>query len=100
MGATTDVTRTIHIGKKKPIGEFKSNYTSVLKGHIDLSTIRFPVGTRGSTDAIARYYLWKKGLDYNHGHAMELEVFWEFMRTSVNFKKNEREELKEGYDFI
>jgi len=98
LGATTDVTRTIHIGKKKPIGEFKSNYTSVLKGHIDLSTIRFPVGTRGSQiDAIARYYLWKKGLDYNHGTGHGVGSFLGVHEGPQSISKRiDKDELKEG----
>ncbi len=65
---TTDVTRTIHLGNKKPKKEFIENYTRVLMGHIDLAKMIFPLGTTGSQlDSIARYYLWKNGLDYEHG---------------------------------
>lgn len=63
---TTDVTRTIAIGAPTP--EMKERFTLVLKGHIALSTARFPRGTTGSQlDALARLPLWSVGLDYDHG---------------------------------
>ena len=40
----------------------------MLKGHIAVSTARFPAGTRGvELDAFARRALWELGLDYDHG---------------------------------
>lgn len=63
---TTDVTRTIAIGTPSP--EQMKNFTLVLKGHIALAQCLFPKGTTGSAlDAFARQYLWKAGLDYDHG---------------------------------
>ena len=63
---TTDVTRTVAIGKPSP--EMRERFTRVLKGHIALATARFPVGTTGSQlDALARSPLWQAGLDYDHG---------------------------------
>lgn len=63
---TTDVTRTIAIGK--PTKEQISHYTTVLKAHIALATATFPVGTTGSQlDSIARQHLWNQGIDYDHG---------------------------------
>jgi Xaa-Pro aminopeptidase len=63
---TTDVTRTIAIGK--PTAEMRQRYTLVLKGHIALSTARFPKGTRGiDLDPFARRALWDHGLDFDHG---------------------------------
>ena len=68
FSGTTDLTRTFLIGKKKTNKDFKSYYTKVLKGHINLSMTRFPKNTKGvQLDSIARYYLWQGGLDYNHG---------------------------------
>ncbi|MFL2679011.1 MAG: M24 family metallopeptidase [Alphaproteobacteria bacterium] len=68
FGGTTDITRTIHIGKKKPAKNYKKLYTKVLMGHIDISILKFPLGTTGSQiDTIARANLWSDGLDYNHG---------------------------------
>lgn len=63
---TTDITRTYHFGR--PTAEQKRDYTAVLKGLIDLSTVRFPVGTRGAQlDVLARRYLWERGQNYLHG---------------------------------
>ena len=63
---TTDVTRTVAIGE--PTKEMRQRYTAVLKGHIAVSTARFPSGTRGvELDAFARRALWDLGLDYDHG---------------------------------
>ena len=98
FGGTTDVTRTIYIGCKKPNREYKSNYTNVLKGHIDLSMIKFPLGTRGSQiDAIARYHLWKNGLDYNHGTGHGVGSFLGVHEGPQSISKNsDNYELKEG----
>jgi Xaa-Pro aminopeptidase len=63
---TTDVTRTIVIGR--PTREMKDRFTRVLQGHIALAGARFPEGTRGSQlDSFARQFLWAAGLDYAHG---------------------------------
>ena len=63
---TTDVTRTMIVGKPTP--EMKDRFTRVLKGHIALATIRFPEGTTGAAlDAHARKPLWDVGCDYDHG---------------------------------
>jgi Xaa-Pro aminopeptidase len=66
LDGTTDVTRTIAIGK--PGAEERWRFTLVLKGHIALAMARFPQGTTGSQlDALARHALWNEGLDYDHG---------------------------------
>lgn len=66
LDGTTDVTRTVAIGKAS--AEQRDRFTRVLKGHIGIATARFPNGTSGSQlDALARMSLWKAGLDYDHG---------------------------------
>ena len=68
LGGTTDITRTVYLGKKPASKRIKDIYTSVLLGHLNLSILKFPIGTKGyQIDSIARFELWKKGLDYNHG---------------------------------
>jgi Xaa-Pro aminopeptidase len=63
---TTDVTRTIVIGK--PTREMCQRFTLVLKAHIGLATARFPKGTRGiQLDTLARQPFWQAGMDYDHG---------------------------------
>lgn len=64
---TTDTTRTIYLNGIPP-DTFKTDYTCLLKGLIDLSTAVFPEGTRGSQlDVLARRYLWNRQLNYLHG---------------------------------
>ena len=63
---TTDITRTIHLGK--PSAEQMDHYTLVLKGQIDLAMTIFPQGTCGEQlNAIAHAPLWQAGLDFHHG---------------------------------
>ncbi|OEG72962.1 X-Pro aminopeptidase [Shewanella colwelliana] len=66
LDGTTDVTRTIAIGKVTD--EQRKMVTLVLKGHIALDQARFPKGTTGQQlDGFARQYLWQHGFDYDHG---------------------------------
>ncbi|WP_295798427.1 aminopeptidase P family protein [uncultured Microbulbifer sp.] len=63
---TTDVTRTVALGEFPAAA--KDHFTRVLKGHIAIAALRFPVGTCGEQiDAFARKSLWDAGLDYAHG---------------------------------
>lgn len=66
LDGTTDITRTIALGH--PSTEMQTCFTLVLKGHIALSEAIFPEGTSGSQlDLLARQFLWRRGLDYDHG---------------------------------
>ena len=63
---TTDITRTIAVGT--PSEEMRRNFTLVLKGHIALARAVFPDGTTGAQlDTLARQFLWRAGLDFDHG---------------------------------
>ncbi len=63
---TTDITRTIILGK--PSEEQKDRFTRVLKGHIALSNHVFKKGTKGTEiDYLARKSLNEIGCDYDHG---------------------------------
>lgn len=63
---TTDITRTLAVGDVT--ADMKRHYTLVLKGHIAISTARFPEGTTGAQlDTLARIDLWQAGLDFDHG---------------------------------
>ncbi|WP_454617520.1 aminopeptidase P family protein [Bradyrhizobium cenepequi] len=63
---TTDVTRTIAIGK--PTAEMRDRFTRVLRGHIAIARAVFPDGTTGAQlDTLARQYLWQAGIDFEHG---------------------------------
>ena len=63
---TTDVTRTLAVGK--PTALMRDRFTRVLKGHIAVARAVFPKGTTGAQiDALARLPLWQAGLDFDHG---------------------------------
>ena len=63
---TTDVTRTIAVGR--PSGLMRDRFTRVLKGHIAIAEAVFPRGTSGAQiDVLARKPLWDVGLDFDHG---------------------------------
>ena len=66
LDGTTDITRTVAIGKVT--AEQKQMFTLVLKGHISLDKARFPKGTSGQQlDTLARQFLWQYGFDFDHG---------------------------------
>ena len=63
---TTDITRTVIIGK--PSSEQKDRFTRVLKGHIAIASCTFPNEMKGfELDPIARKSLIAIGCDYDHG---------------------------------
>jgi Xaa-Pro aminopeptidase len=63
---TTDITRTLAVGA--PTAEMRKNFTLVLKGHIAIARAVFPDGTTGAQlDSLARQFLWRAGLDFDHG---------------------------------
>jgi Xaa-Pro aminopeptidase len=63
---TTDITRTIAIGAPNPA--MRKNFTLVLKGHIAIARAVFPDSTTGAQlDPLARQFLWRDGLDFDHG---------------------------------
>ena len=63
---TTDVTRTIAIGR--PTLEMQDRFTRVLRGHIAIARALFPDGATGAQlDTLARQYLWQAGIDFEHG---------------------------------
>ncbi len=66
MGGTTDVTRTIVVGKISD--EIKRNYTATVVGMLRLANANFLEGCSGkNVDILARQALWDMGIDYKHG---------------------------------
>ena len=66
LDGTTDITRTIALGELTE--EEKTDYTLILKGHIDLAMAVFPVGTRGTQlDVLARMPIWRHHMNFLHG---------------------------------
>ena len=65
LDGTTDTTRTVWIGDGEVNDYIKECYTRVLKGHIQIASVKFPEGTRGyQIDSLARKALWDAGLDF------------------------------------
>ncbi|HKL66674.1 MAG TPA: aminopeptidase P family protein, partial [Bacteroidales bacterium] len=65
-GGTTDITRTIALSE--PTEQQKKDFTLALKGTIDLSMAKFPLGTKGyQIEMMARKPLWDHGMNYGHG---------------------------------
>ncbi len=88
---TTDVTRTIAIGKPTP--EMIEKNTLVLKGHIALASAVFHKNTSGNElDLLARMPLLKQGLDYEHGTGHGVGHFSDVhdgpARISIHAKKS------------
>ena len=66
LDGTTDITRTIALGQLTE--EEKTDYTLILKGHIDLAMAVFPEGTRGAQlDVLARMPIWQHRMNFLHG---------------------------------
>jgi Xaa-Pro aminopeptidase len=92
---TTDITRTLPVGE--PDAEMRERYTLVLKGMIQISMLRFPVGTRGTDiDAFARAALWKAGLDYAHGTGHGVGSFLSVHEGPQRIAKTGMEKLLPG----
>lgn len=65
-GGTTDVTRTIFLGKVQT--EWKRHFTAVAAGMLTLTSARFLYGCTGrNLDILARGRLWEQNLDYKCG---------------------------------
>ena len=63
---TTDITRTLLIGKAD--NDMIEAYSAVLSAHAALAGTSFPAGTTGQAiDAICRAPLWARGFDFAHG---------------------------------
>lgn len=89
LDGTTDITRTIALST--PCDELRTDYTLVLKGHIQIALAQYPEGTRGSQlDILARKALWDRGLNYGHGTGHGVGYFLNVhegpqnIRTEVN----------------
>jgi Xaa-Pro aminopeptidase len=96
LEGTTDVTRTIAIGKVSD--QQKKDFTLVLKGMIQLTKAIFPFSTKGSSlDILARKYLWENYLDYGHGTGHGVGHFLGVHEAPVSIRKEiSPYELREG----
>lgn len=92
---TTDITRTIAIGK--PSAEMIENFTRVLKGHIAIARTKFPRGTTGAQlDVLARQHLWRANLDYDHGTGHGVGSFLSVHEGPCGISKRAHQPLLEG----
>ncbi|MBR7651355.1 aminopeptidase P family protein [Brucella oryzae] len=92
---TTDITRTVPIGKVMP--EAIKAFTLVLKGVIAITTARFPKGTRGQDiDVLARIALWKHGFDYAHGTGHGVGSYLSVHEGPQSISKKGAQELLPG----
>jgi Xaa-Pro aminopeptidase len=95
LDGTTDVTRTIALGK--PTEEMRDRFTRVLKGHIALASICFPEGTTGAElDSLARQHLWAIGLDFNHGTGHGVGAYLGVHEGPQGISKRNKIPLKPG----
>ena len=91
---TTDITRTLHLGE--PTAEEKTDYTLVLKGHLQLSMAKFPHGTRGAQlDMLARQPLMQHGMTYLHGTGHGVGHFLSVHEGPQSIRLNENPALLE-----
>jgi len=66
LGGTTDITRTVALGKAD--AQMRREFTLALRGTIGLAMARFPNGTKGyQLDILARKPLWDNYMNYGHG---------------------------------
>ena len=90
LDGTTDVTRTIAIGT--PTDDMIRDFTMVLKAHIALAQVRFPVGTSGmKLDVIARSQIWQNGADYKHGTGHGVACFGNVHEGPISISVNSSE---------
>jgi Xaa-Pro aminopeptidase len=88
LDGTTDITRVFCLSE--PSQQQKSDYTLVLKGHINLSMAKYPVNTRGSQlDVLARKAMWDLGINYGHGTGHGVGCFMNVHEGPQNIRMNE-----------
>ncbi len=92
---TTDITRTLAVGRVTD--DMKRHFTLVLKGHIAISTARFPKGTTGAQlDTLARIAMWRAGVDFDHGTGHGVGSYLSVHEGPQNISKRGAEPLKAG----
>ena len=92
---TTDVTRTVCLGKVK--NKIKNNFTRVLKGHIAVATCNLKIKFNGHLiDKLARQYLKKVGLNYSHGTGHGVGYFLNVHEGPQSISLNNKIKLKKG----
>ena len=92
---TTDVTRTIAIGKQNSIK--KDIYTRVLKGHLAVSNFNLKQNTKGQEiDRKARKFLKEKNFDYPHSTGHGVGYFLNVHETPPSISIKSKKKFYEG----
>lgn len=92
---TTDITRTIAIGKAS-VAQKKAN-TLVLKGHIAVASAVFPEGTRGvDLDMLARQPLLRHKMNYGHGTGHGVGIYLSVHEQGGGLSKAAMRSFKAG----
>ena len=93
---TTDVTRTISLGKQT--NKLKNIFTYVLKGHIAVANSNLnKIKSAHIIDNLARKFLKKKGLDYPHGTGHGVGYFLNVHEGPIAISKGYKIILKPGH---
>ena len=93
---TTDITRTICLGKQS--NKIKNIFSYVLKGHIAVANANLNKFTRGHLlDTLARKFLKKKGLDYPHGTGHGVGYFLNVHEGPIAISKGYKIMLRPGH---
>jgi Xaa-Pro aminopeptidase len=95
LDGTTDITRSWSFYPETP-AKYKEDYTSILKGVIALSSVRFPAGTRGvQLDVLARQFLWQRDLNFGHGTGHGVGHFLNVHEGPQSIRMNENPTILE-----
>ena len=95
LDGTTDITRTVHLSTPTDI-ECR-DYTTVLRGHINLAKAQFPYGTRGSQlDVFARMPFWENAVNYGHGTGHGIGCFLNVHEGPQSIRPQENPQIIES----
>ena len=93
---TTDITRTICMGKQS--NKTKDIYSYVLKGHIAVANANLnKITSAHLLDTLARKFLKKKGLDYPHGTGHGVGYFLNVHEGPIAISKGYKIMLRPGH---
>ena len=93
---TTDITRTISLGKHS--NKIKNIFTYVLKGHIAVANSNLNrLKSAHLIDSLARKFLKKNGLDYPHGTGHGVGYFLNVHEGPIAISKGYKIKLKPGH---
>ena len=96
LDGTTDITRTIALGKPTP--RECELFTWVLKAHIGLARVSFPKGQTGhQLEALARQALWQAGLNYGHGTGHGIGAYLSVHEGPIGFSLRGTVPLQPGH---